>query len=129
MRQRCPLTSRRDQRNRKKSLIPGNCISSSSLPCFCLPPGKICPKSKSLSLVHIFISCTRPSLARSMVQCQAPWPLSYLSSSWVLDSLDSVEHSNLKHFLILVSVTLNSSDFHPTSLGPSSHLLPFCTTC
>ena len=32
MRQRCPLTSRRDQRNRKKSLIPGNCISCSSLP-------------------------------------------------------------------------------------------------
>ena len=88
MRQRCPLTSRRDQRNRKKSLIPGNCISCPSLPCFCLPPGKICPKSWSLPLVHIFISRTRPSLARPSVtsQCQTPRSLSCLSSSWVLDS-------------------------------------------
>lgn len=75
---------------------------------------KICLKCCSLCLIHISISCIHSYLAKSPETCshrQTQRLLFCLPPSWLLAAFDTVELSNLKHFLILASVTLNFSDF------------------
>lgn len=78
------------------------------------PSCKICLKCCSLCLIHISISCIHSYLAKSpetCSHCQTQRLLFCLPPSWLLAAFDTVELSNLKHFLILASVTLNFSDF------------------
>lgn len=90
---------------------------------------KICLKCCSLCLIHISLSCIHSYLAKSpetCSHCQTQRLLFCLPPSWLLAAFDTVELSNLKHFLILASVTLNFSDFDHL---PLSSTLPFLYIC
>ena len=107
-------------RSLETALASTHCRVSVFLPAKFVPRAGHCP---------LYTSSCSPPLGKvtsdlTLSSPMATFPSFLLLGSW---QSDPVEGSNLKSSLILASVTLSSSDFHPTSLAtPSQSPSPLC---